>query len=113
MIQVACGKTRNHQGRPFTAETAWQHERDCSECRHINKKHVAPCGKTKSLRNVDFTKSTLRAHMFNCPECRKLRGLPPLEQNLDKDGVDQNIINVIDDNLPDGAFWAMYEELGG
>lgn len=33
-MQVArCGKTRSNSGRPFTAGSLAQHERDCRECR--------------------------------------------------------------------------------
>lgn len=68
----------------------------------------APCGKTRNARNKRFTEQSLRDHVASCSVCQGKE-----DRILEEAGIDPEIYAMVDDDLPDGAFWAMYHEMGG
>lgn len=62
---------------------------------------VAPCGRTESRAGREFTSESLRQHEATCPDC------------LNGDEPDFSGTNIVaDDDMPDGAYFAIAHELG-
>lgn len=72
------------------------------------------CGRTVSTKGKPFTHATLRQHEQDCPQCNPgARKVHRRRHDPKEDGLDDDILDMIDDDLPDGAYWAMYNELEG
>lgn len=66
------------------------------------------CGKTKSTSGKPFTEESLKQHLESCKKCHNHH-----VRELEDAGLDADIYDLIGDDVPDGAFWAMYNEMGG
>ena len=66
------------------------------------------CGRIRSTKGKPFTRETLTQHHKTCLRCDRIH-----RKELEDAGLDPDIYDMIGDDVPDGAFWAMYEEMGG
>ena len=66
-----------------------------------------PCGKEKSRNGKSFTVDTLVDHVRNCPDpvCKMVHKA--------KGEFDYNPLGILDDDMPDGAYFAMHQEIYG
>lgn len=75
---------------------------------------MTKCGKTHSEKGRPFTPKTLAQHERDCFKCS---GGKPLrfkkQQKHFDDDLDIDSLGIIDDDLPDGAYWAMHDEFYG
>lgn len=74
------------------------------------RKFRAPCGATESRRGNPLTEETLQRHIADCHGCQSL-GFDPLGVFPTPDDPDP--LGVLDDDLPDGAYFAMSREVYG
>jgi len=68
---------------------------------------TSPCGKTKSRNGNPFTLDSLADHVRNCPDLScKTSHEANKEFNYDP-------FCILDDDMPDGAYFAMHQEIYG
>jgi hypothetical protein len=86
---------------------------------------TTPCGKTKTRQGHPYTPEKLADHLRTCPrvECaahrkaeRQKRGhakmlCDQMKAKAFRDGTDP--LGLLDDDMPDGAYWAMHNEIYG
>jgi len=74
-------------------------------------KLTTPCGRTVSISGHPYTKQSLQQHIMDCSHsaCRAAR-----KRQLDADITESvDPLGVLDDDMPDGAYWAMHNEIYG
>lgn len=72
----------------------------------VAKTITALCGRSKGKSRKTFTEKTKRQHERDCKECQKILAGMPKQEDLFP------LTSMIGGDMPDGAFFALAEELG-
>lgn len=69
---------------------------------------IAKCGAESNSKGLYFqSQEALEQHERDCRWCNGEH-----ERQLEAAGINPDIYDMLDPDMPDGAFWALYHELG-
>lgn len=100
-----CGEEKSKNKNPFTTLSLRQHVESC----HKDEQRCPTCGKTKGIKGNDFTLTTLMQHIMD-----KHHNVPA-NINWNKITLESRkaaFEMAVDDDTPDGAYFAIAEEFG-
>ena len=127
MISTICGKWRSSNGKEFTLETLMQHEKDCKKCKKIMnliKKRIKQKAICDKCQSPDYTMTPSEVFEggkpnFRCNSCGNHwqygydgGKYAELANVKDSDPSFEMTDSIADDDMPDGAYFAMAWEMG-